>query len=53
MNEQKHSITHCAMESGFNSMRTFYRAFREEFGCSPGDYLDSLAINNRLEKFER
>ena len=53
MNEQKHSITHCAMESGFNSMRTFYRAFREEFGCSPGDYLDRLAINNRLEKYER
>ena len=53
MNEQKHSITHCAMESGFNSMRTFYRAFREEFGFSPGDYLDSLAANNRLEKIER
>ena len=53
MNEQKHSITHCAMESGFNSMRTFYRVFRDEFGCSPGDYLDRLAANNRLEKIER
>ncbi len=53
MNEQKHSITHCAMESGFNSMRTFYRAFRDEFGCSPGEYLDRLTVNNRLEKIER
>ncbi len=53
MNEQKHSITHCAMESGFNSMRTFYRVFREEFGCSPGEYLESLTSNNRLEKIER
>jgi AraC-like DNA-binding protein len=52
MNEQKHSITHCAMESGFNSMRTFYRVFHDEFGCSPRDYLDSLAANNRLEKIE-
>lgn len=53
LNEKKHSITHCAMESGFNSMRTFYRVFREEFGCSPGEYLDSLTENNQLEKFER
>ena len=53
MNEQKHSITHCALESGFNSMRTFYRVFHEEFGCSPKEYLDRLAMNNRLEKIER
>lgn len=37
--EGKKSITYCAMESGFHSMRTFYRAFESEFGCSPGDYL--------------
>ena len=53
LNEQKHSITHCAMESGFNSMRTFYRVFREEFQCSPREYLDSLAEKNQLEKIER
>ncbi len=53
MNEQKHSITHCAIESGFNSMRTFYRVFREEFGCSPKEYLEELTQNNRLEKIER
>lgn len=42
MHERKYSITYCAMESGFNSMRTFYRAFREEFSCSPKEYLQSL-----------
>ena len=49
MHEQKHSITHCAMESGFNSMRTFYRAFHDEFGCSPKDYMDRLEKNDLLE----
>ena len=38
MHEQRHSITYCALESGFTSMRTFYRAFREEFGCAPQEY---------------
>ena len=36
---EKMSITECAMESGFGSMRSFYRAFREEFGVSPKDYV--------------
>ena len=39
MQENKHNITYCALESGFNSMCTFYRAFFEEFGCTPKDYL--------------
>lgn len=39
MREEKNDITYCAMESGFSSMRTFYRVFHEEFGCSPKDYL--------------
>lgn len=39
MHEEKHSLTYCALESGFNSMRTFYRVFAEEFGCSPKEYL--------------
>lgn len=34
-------ITECAMESGFSSLRTFYRAFEEEFGCPPREYLKS------------
>ena len=40
MNEGKHEVTYCAFESGFTSMRTFYRVFREEMGCSPKEYLE-------------
>ena len=39
MHEGKHNITYCALESGFASMRTFYRAFYDEFGCSPKEYM--------------
>lgn len=39
MQENRHNITYCAMESGFTSMRTFYRAFYNEFRCSPKEYL--------------
>lgn len=39
MRDRRKSITEVAMESGFGSMRTFYRTFSEEFGCSPCDYL--------------
>ena len=34
------NVTECALESGFGSMRSFYRAFREEFGCTPKEYFD-------------
>ena len=33
------SVTYAAMESGFNSIRSFYRAFRSEFGISPKEWL--------------
>lgn len=39
MNEKKYTLTHCVMESGFNSLRTFYRAFHKEFGCTPTEYM--------------
>ena len=39
MNDGEYSITECALESGFTSTRTFYRAFNEEFSCSPTEYL--------------
>jgi len=42
MHENRYSITYCALESGFNSMRTFYRAFTDEFGCSPREYFAQL-----------
>ncbi len=36
----KHSITYAALESGFGSIRTFYRAFQNEFACTPKEYLE-------------
>lgn len=39
MRDGKHDVTYCALESGFSSMRTFYRAFHGEFGMAPGDYM--------------
>ena len=40
LNEKKYSTETCALESGFRSVRTFYRSFREVFGCSPKEYLE-------------
>ncbi len=40
LQEGKYGTTYCALESGFRSLRTFYRAFRDEFGCSPKEYLE-------------
>lgn len=53
INERKHSVTAAALESGFNSMRTFYRVFEKEFGCSPKEYLERTAELGKLEKIER
>ena len=36
------SITACALESGFGSMRSFYRAFSDEFGCPPKEYIGKI-----------
>ena len=41
MHEGKYDVTYCALESGFSSMRTFYRAFHNEFGCSPKDFVNN------------
>ena len=48
MNDGKHSITDCAMESGFNSMRTFYRVFSKEFGCTPKEYIEKMAHESTI-----
>ncbi len=37
--DREKCIATCAYESGFRSLRTFYRAFFDEFQCSPKDYL--------------
>lgn len=41
LREGNQSITECAFECGFGSMRSFYRAFRDEFGCSPKEYCEA------------
>lgn len=35
----KSTVTEAAIESGFGSIRSFYRAFDDEFGCTPTEYL--------------
>ena len=40
MKDRKNSITYCAMESGFSSVRSFYRAFSDEFRCTPKEYIE-------------
>lgn len=41
----KHDTAYCIMESGFSSMTTFYRAFKNEFGCSPKEYIKKIHSN--------
>ena len=36
------SVTECALESGFGSMRSFYRAFHDEFGLTPKEYIAQM-----------
>ncbi len=36
------SITESALESGFQSVRSFYRAFQSEFGCTPRSFISDL-----------
>lgn len=38
MRDGEHTVTDAAFESGFQSLRTFYRAFQAEFDCTPRDY---------------
>ena len=42
LREGKMSITECAFESGFGSMRSFSLALHEKFGGPPQEYLASL-----------
>ncbi len=42
LSETKHDISYCAFESGFSSVRTFYRSFQNEFDCSPKEYIKKM-----------
>lgn len=37
-----HNITYCILESGFTSNTAFYRSFKNEFGCSPKEYIKKI-----------
>ena len=39
LRESDYGVTECALDSGFPSVRNFYRAFSAEFGCTPREYL--------------
>ncbi|MBQ4120335.1 MAG: helix-turn-helix domain-containing protein [Clostridia bacterium] len=39
--EGNQNITDCILESGFSSNTTFYRTFKNEFGCSPKEYINN------------
>ena len=43
MQHKKHTVTQIAMDCGFSSTRTFYRVFRQEFGCSPKEYKEKFS----------
>lgn len=42
MRTKKYSIAYCAFESGFTSLRTFYRVFYKEFHCTPNEYIKQI-----------
>lgn len=47
------SITACALESGFGSMRSFYRSFHDEFGCTPKEYFEMEHKDGQLDKLPK
>ncbi len=42
MREGEKELSACAFGSGFNSLRTFHRVFREEFACTPKAYMKQI-----------
>ncbi|MCC8181840.1 MAG: AraC family transcriptional regulator [Clostridiales bacterium] len=42
------SITEIAMRSGFNSLATFNRIFKNELGCTPSEYRKLNALNANI-----
>lgn len=40
------TIESLALEAGFNSKTSFYRAFKKEYNCTPKEYLEQFATNS-------
>lgn len=38
----KNSITNCALESGYTSIRSFNRNFKKQFGITPSEYTNNI-----------
>lgn len=45
LREGDRTVTAAALESGFQSLRSFYRAFQSEFGCTPREYMGLISPN--------
>jgi len=45
LREGDRTVTSAALESGFQSLRSFYRAFQAEFGCTPREYMALISPN--------
>ncbi len=43
--EGNRSMIDCAFECGFQSLRTFYRAFQAEFGCAPRELISEFSLS--------
>jgi len=46
MKENQHTVTEIALTSGFDSTRTFYRAFQKIFAKSPKKYIETMVPSN-------
>lgn len=49
LRESSRSVTEVSLESGFNNLGNFMKAFREEFGCTPLQYRKTADRNAREE----
>lgn len=49
--EESMPLIDAAMNSGFDSMRTFYRSFKAQFGITPSEYCKNYAKKYNTESF--
>nr|WP_279538016.1 helix-turn-helix transcriptional regulator [Paenibacillus turpanensis] len=37
-------VTEIAFDAGFNSLRSFYRAFKKEYGITPNEFRSNIGV---------